>query len=60
MRAEIETLVELLARAVYNRWKSGEPIPGAQPMLGEKVSIPTAIRPFEDGSLAKSSGEDSA
>jgi hypothetical protein len=27
MRSEIETLVQLLARSVYDRWKSGQPMP---------------------------------
>lgn len=27
MRSEIETLVQLLARSVYERWKSGKPMP---------------------------------
>ena len=27
MRSEIETLVQLLARSVYDRWKSGQPLP---------------------------------
>ena len=29
MRPEISLLVELLARSVYERWKAGEPVPGA-------------------------------
>jgi hypothetical protein len=29
MRPEISLLVELLARSVYERWKAGQPVPGA-------------------------------
>ncbi len=29
MRSEIETLVDLLARSIYERWKTGELVPGA-------------------------------
>src|SRR5205085_11802095 len=29
MRPEIETLIELIARSIYERWKAGEVVPGA-------------------------------
>jgi hypothetical protein len=29
MRPEISLLAELLARSVYERWKAGQPVPGA-------------------------------
>jgi hypothetical protein len=41
MRTEIETLVQLLARSVYDRWKTGQPMP--EPKLATPPQPPKPL-----------------
>jgi hypothetical protein len=45
MKAEIETLVQLLARSIYDRWKSGQPMP--EPKLAMPQQSPKPL-PVEE------------
>ena len=42
VRPEIATLVQLLARAVYERWKAGEPVPGTPSPPPQKQQDPVS------------------
>lgn len=43
MRSEIETLVQLLARSVYDRWKSGQPMPEPKLVAPEQLPKPLPV-----------------